>query len=319
MRVAILGSCISRDIFRIVELDSLVKEYRARTSIHSLVETVAADLSQIKLPSSNFQAKMIISDFEKRPLDFNNCDFLIIDLIDERFDIISNFNSTVTFSNELRNNNENLQPNKIVKRGTGVEYEMWRQSLKKLKYMIDIPIILHKSRLSNKINENNSGVEINHNYITMMNERMEKYEQIIYQELNIIGTIDVPTDLLISDVNHIWGYSPYHYVKEYYFEAMKRVFEITKIDKRSGLTKPNFEVNVVASANEVTTNVTAKDGVFKYAYYIFQDDNLKHKEWYSDSPSFTYTCIDSIADSVSVVVYARNIYNESLKLDRAYS
>ena len=63
MRVAILGSCISRDIFRILELNSLVKEYRARTSIHSLVETDAADLSQIKLPSSNFQAKMIISDF----------------------------------------------------------------------------------------------------------------------------------------------------------------------------------------------------------------------------------------------------------------
>lgn len=319
MRVAILGSCISRDIFRIVELNSLVKEYRARTSIHSLVETVAADLSQIKLPSSNFQAKMITSDFEKRSLDFNNCDFLIIDLIDERFDIISNFNSTVTFSNELRNNNENLQPNIIVKRGTRIEYEMWRQSIKKLKYMIDIPIILHKSRLSNKINENDSGVEINHNYINMMNERMEKYEQIIYQELNIIGTIDVPTDLLISDVNHIWGYSPYHYVKEYYFEAMKRVFEITKIDKRSGLLKSNFEVNIVTSANEVTTNVTAKDGVFKYAYYIFQDNNLIHKEWYSDSSSFTYTCRDSIVNSVSVVVYARNIYNDSVELDCVFS
>ncbi len=319
MRVAILGSCISRDIFRTVELNSLVKEYRARTSIHSLVETVAADLSQIKLPSSNFQAKMIISDFEKHPLDLNNCDFLIIDLIDERFDIISNFNSTVTFSNELRNNNENLQPEIIVKRGTRVEYEMWRQSIKKLKYMIDIPIILHKSRLSNKINENDSGIEINHNYITMMNERMEKYEQIIYQELDIIGTIDVPTDLLISDVNHIWSYSPYHYVKEYYFEAMKRIFEITKIEKRSGLVKCNFKVDIVTLDNKLTTKVIAKDGVFRYAFYVFQNENLIHKEWYSDSPSFTYTCRNLGFDNVSVVVYVRNIYNESLKLDRVFS
>ena len=100
---------------------------------------------------------------------------------------------------------------------------------------------------------------------------------------------------------------------------MKRVFEITKIDKRTGLENSNFEVGMVASGNGVTTNVTAVDGVFKYAYYIFQDNNLIHKEWYSDSSSFTYSCRDSIVDSISVVVYARNIYNESVELDCVFS
>jgi hypothetical protein len=258
---------------------------------------------------------MIISDFEKHPLELQNCDFLIIDLIDERFDIISNFDSIVTFSNELRNNNQDIQPNVIVKRGTSIEYEMWRLSVQKLKNMIDIPIILHKSRLANKINDSDFGIEINHNYIDMMNERMSIYEQIIYEELDIIGTIDIHTDLLTSDINHIWGYSPYHYVKEYYVEAMEKIFQITKIDRKTGLKKSNFDVDIIASRNKLTTNVTAKVGAFEYAYYIYQNNNVIHKEWYSDNSSYNYTFGDSIDDSISVVVYVRNIYNESLELD----
>ena len=47
MKIGILGSCISRDIFREMKLDNLVKEYRARTSIHSITQLEKADTSKI--------------------------------------------------------------------------------------------------------------------------------------------------------------------------------------------------------------------------------------------------------------------------------
>ena len=44
MKIGIFGSCISRDIFREMKLDNLVKEYRARTSIHSVTQSDSADV-----------------------------------------------------------------------------------------------------------------------------------------------------------------------------------------------------------------------------------------------------------------------------------
>jgi len=59
MKFSILGSCITRDIFRECSLDILVENYRARTSIHSITSQVAADISKLKLPESKFQQKWL--------------------------------------------------------------------------------------------------------------------------------------------------------------------------------------------------------------------------------------------------------------------
>ena len=55
---------------------------------------------------------------------------------------------------------------------------------------------------------------------------MRRYEDIIYQEMNIFATINVDEKILISDVEHVWGYSPYHYIPEYYQEAKNQLFKI---------------------------------------------------------------------------------------------
>ena len=75
MNIAILGSCISRDIFRHLKLDHLVSEYRARTSIHSLTKKQISNIELVNLPDSKFQSKMVIADFEKTDLNLTNSDF----------------------------------------------------------------------------------------------------------------------------------------------------------------------------------------------------------------------------------------------------
>ena len=124
MKIGILGSCISRDIFREMKLDHLVNEYRARTSIHSITQSESADISRINFPESNFQSNMVKHDFEKTELNLDNCDYLILDLIDERFELITNFGSVVTLSNELKGSNRIDSFSNYVIRGTEKDLEM---------------------------------------------------------------------------------------------------------------------------------------------------------------------------------------------------
>ena len=310
MRIGIFGSCISRDIFREMKLDTLVKEYRARTSIHSVTQSVSADVSKINLPESKFQSKMVVSDFNKTELNLTDCDFLILDLIDERFELITNFGSVVTLSNELKDNNDISPKLNYLDRGSERDFSLWRDAVKKFGNKIKIPIILHKSRLSNVLNHEDDNIIINHQYIETMNHKLVAYEKILYEELEIVGTIDIKQDLLVSDINHIWGYSPYHYIFEYYEEALRQLFEITNTDKRIKIESNSFEIEIERANGEFITRILGDVEDLSFAFYVFADNEIIHKEWYSSNPSFTYLDNHPIGTKLSTKVFIRNTFNE---------
>ena len=315
MKIGIFGSCISRDIFREMKLDNLVKEYRARTSIHSITQLEKADTSKINYPESKFQTKMVKYDFEKTELNLVDCDFLILDLIDERFQLITNFGSVVTLSNELRNSNKIESIINYVARGTERDMILWREAVKKFSKMINIPIILHKSRLSSVLNHENDEIKVDYEYIEKMNQKLIAYEKIIYDELEIIGTIDVKNDLLTSDVNHVWGYSPYHYIYEYYEEALQQIFEITNINKRFKLDTNKFVVDIKRYDNEFVSEIKGDTDDLFFAFYISADNEIVHKEWYSSNTKFIFK--NSIAKNVvlSCKVFVKNCFNEIITLN----
>ena len=104
MRIIILGSCVTRDIFRIERIGVNIVDYFARTSIKSLISPpIEINPDEIVL-SSEFQKRMVLRDFSK---DFWNVvghspfDFLLLDFIDERFNIYGYKNSVITKTNEL--------------------------------------------------------------------------------------------------------------------------------------------------------------------------------------------------------------------------
>ncbi len=310
MNIGIFGSCISRDIFREMKLDNLVKEYRARTSIHSVTQSVSADVSKINLPESKFQSKMVLSDFNKTELNLADCDFLILDLIDERFELITNFGSVVTLSNELKDNNDISPKLNYLDRGSEIDFSLWRAAVKKFGNMIKIPIILHKSRLSNVLNHEADNLVINHQYIETMNQKLITYEKILYEELEIVGTIDVKQDLLVSDINHIWGYSPYHYIFEYYEEALRQLFEITNTDKRIKIDTNRFEIELERKNGEFITKINGDVEDLSFAFYVSVDNEIVHKEWYSPTPSYTYLDNHPKSAKLSVKVFIKNMFNE---------
>jgi hypothetical protein len=315
MKFSILGSCITRDIFRECSLDILVENYRARTSIHSITSQVAADISKLKLPESKFQQKMVISDFEKHCINTTDCDYLIIDLIDERFELITNFGSLVTLSNELRDSNNIKAISKYVERGTEEEYHLWRSAVKRFASEINVPVILHKSRLASKLNKANGNISVNTKYIDNLNQRMRRYEDIIYQEMNIFATINVDEKILISDVEHVWGYSPYHYIPEYYQEAKNQLFKICQIDSKVDLDKNEYVIQNSFDKEIIYSNLLTKSDNILIACYLFLDGELVKKEWYSEKRNYNFKFDKSKVNNFTTTFFIKNRYNEKLVIE----
>ena len=315
MKFSILGSCITRDIFRECSLDILVENYRARTSIHSVTSQVAADTSKLNLPESKFQQKMVIADFEKHSINTIDCDYLIIDLIDERFELITNFGSLVTLSNELRENNKINTINKYIERGTEEDFQLWRDCIKQLALNINIPVILHKSRLASKLNKKNEHIFIDNKYIEKLNERMRRYEEIVYQEMEIFGTIDVDEKFLISNINHVWGYSPYHYIPEYYIEAKNQLFRICQIDSRVKLNENQYVIENSFDEENIYSNLLTNYEDILIACYLFVNGEVVEKEWYSEKQNYNFEFDKSKVNNFSTTFFIKNMYNEKLVIE----
>lgn len=101
MRLGIFGSCVTRDLFEDPAVRPSLARYTSRSSLISAVaEPVALDPQRVRLDSA-FQRCCVLEDFDKRviaELEGERLDWLVVDLIDERFDVLRTPSSFVTCS-----------------------------------------------------------------------------------------------------------------------------------------------------------------------------------------------------------------------------
>lgn len=216
MRYFILGSCVTRDVFRESKTDNKVVDYYARTTIKSLISKPVT-INEIKL-ESKFQRRMIECDFKKTLFeDIKNSEFdiFIIDLIDERFDIVKVDDSYVTRSSEfVAAGLENIGE-KINKSLPDWEREC-SEFVNRLLSIIPVKnIIIHEAYWAKKYVENGEIKEFpNPNYIDTNNSLLKEYYSVL-KKLIPTSVVKFEGDLL-GDSSHVWGLSPFHYNDEYY-------------------------------------------------------------------------------------------------------
>jgi hypothetical protein len=99
--IAIFGSCVSRDLFEDARLRPSLSVYGARSSVISAVSPVVAIDGERVVLSSAWQRRCVLADFHKTffaSLADARPDWLVIDLIDERFNLLRCDGSFVTHS-----------------------------------------------------------------------------------------------------------------------------------------------------------------------------------------------------------------------------
>lgn len=232
-KYSILGSCVTRDIFSAMDEDSLIGDYRARTSLHTLfsaglAESELPDLSGVQSP---WQRRMIEFELTKKPLDLSESQYLIVDFIDDRFQKIWYKDVLITNSRELSENVVTPEEYTVAfKQGTEEDLTHWRNSCRIFSRYIEqyeIQVILHKSRFASTHLENgNLNPNDNQTFISRMNSIISDYERIFSHEVSDVKSIQVGEHALVSDPKHKWGLAPFHYISEYYVEAWRQIQDI---------------------------------------------------------------------------------------------
>lgn len=241
IKVAVLGSCVTRDLF---EFNPELKEkfelvfYNARSSIISYMSGPIMDRN-IRFEKDGFEERCSTNDIFKlhwKILHEVKPDIVITDFIDERIGLINLGGGYVSASGPMINYLESeaesfeiLRPwNPIIKR---LRENLTEQFMYRLSGVTD-NIILHKAAWSSE-QIVNGGIE---------SVDLEKWGTL--QRLNNEILVKMFTDIencpvtidsiggeeigMYSGGEHRWEYSPFHYDKSYYKSLSKQL--LTRVD-----------------------------------------------------------------------------------------
>ncbi|MFD6177811.1 DUF6270 domain-containing protein, partial [Isoptericola sp. NPDC060282] len=131
LRVLVVGSCVTRDVFATFGADDGVDlaGYFARTSLASAFAERSNARYDPARESSPFRRRMVEADLTKvlsTGLTDVAWDLLVVDLIDERFDLIVDGSGGVaTRSNELLTGYTASSEDRIVQSGSAEHFERW--------------------------------------------------------------------------------------------------------------------------------------------------------------------------------------------------
>jgi hypothetical protein len=246
-RVAIIGSCITRDLWPVRGdvPDRLL--YVSRTSFPSLL---APPLNGVRVAANppgglgRHQHRALIADLEKTALARLVAfvpTHLIFDFIDERFDLLSVGATVVTHSWELEVSGymkqAALRRARPIPRLGGACERMWMSAAGEIAALVRATplrrarIILHAAQWAQEARGRNGplapigAVEAWAGRplpVPEHNALLRRYEARFLELFPDAAVVAAP-EARIADAGHRWGLSPFHYVPEYYAEIRRQL------------------------------------------------------------------------------------------------
>jgi hypothetical protein len=255
-RVAIVGSCISRDLWRFRGESGADRTpeppsellYVSRTSLPSFFATPLPGLKPAARPPGGLRPqphRALLADLGKTALAslvaFRPT-HLIFDFIDERFDLLSVAGTTlVTDSWELEASGYRRQPAfrgaRAIPRLSPACERLWLDAAAEFAAFVratplsQARLILHSARWAERrrtaagraarIGE----VEIlpgRRADVAAHNALLARYEAAFVELMPPMDRLAAP-DLRLADEAHLWGLSPFHYIPEYYAEIWRQL------------------------------------------------------------------------------------------------
>ncbi len=242
-RLAIIGSCISRDIWRIVGRDASDLLYISRTSLPSLVSARPEGLVLPEVAPEGLRPnpwRALVADLTKQALNAlmaHRPDRIIFDFIDERFDLLSIGGTLVTRSWELETSGLDqqaaLRGGRTIPRLSMACDVLWQAALNDLAVILSssplagAELILHEAQWAGHYRTSTQEIlPLEDGSLSLggkpasraaHNQCLIRYQAAFMAQFPKAHRIAAPEALRLADSGHQWGLSPFHYVDDYYY------------------------------------------------------------------------------------------------------
>ncbi|WP_304178077.1 DUF6270 domain-containing protein [Phenylobacterium aquaticum] len=243
-RIAIIGSCITRDLWPNLGEAPPDLLYVCRTSLPSLLATAAPGLKVRRTPPAGLRPRphaAVVADLRKQALAelvAHRPTHIIFDFIDERFDLIRTPKTVVTHSWELETSGyirqQAFEDRRIVPRLSAACDLMWRDALGELAMLLratplgDARLILHASSWARTYLDADGAtrafdpeIELlpgRNASITAHNALLDRYQR-AFEDSLAPAVVRAAPERVQGDVRHRWGLSPFHYGPDYYAQV----------------------------------------------------------------------------------------------------
>jgi hypothetical protein len=242
--VAIFGSCVTRDLFEDAGLRPSLGHYGARSSVISAVAApVALDPARVVI-SSEWQRRCVLADFEKTffaSLEQARPDWLVVDLIDERFDVLCAGGSFVTRSSAFQAagldeaSDLGLQPirrmspdGRTLFAGAAPAF-----AARVLELVPRERVVLHRALWCTRFARDGATLEFpeeRRQLSELQNAMLADGYDALEQAFGGVGaTIAVDPERHRADAHHRWELEPYHYEPAYNAHAADALRRLTGV------------------------------------------------------------------------------------------
>jgi len=246
-RIAIVGSCITRDLWPIRGGGAEALLYVSRTSLPGLLSAPVEGFRPAEDPPGDLhphQHKALLADLRKTALGTLLAwrpSHVIFDFIDERFDLLSVGGALASNSGEMVRSGYRTQGSlrdaRTLHRLSDSVERIWREAASEFAAMTratplgSAQLILHSARWADRQRLRDGRIApIEHveiiggqgAAIADYNALLERQEAAFQALMPPMARIDASAYRL-ADSEHRWGLSPFHYVPEYYDEVRRQL------------------------------------------------------------------------------------------------
>jgi hypothetical protein len=318
-RVLIFGSCVSRDAFENKIQGLELVGYYARSSFASFTGAPFVDNDLTLRIESSFQQRMVQADLEKtflKILEQINFDVLLIDLIDERFNLIDQGDNRIaTISNEYLTAAKLPLNGRVIYSGSSEHIQKWREG-----FGIFFSII-KKLGWEGRVRINEvfwaKGTESGEKLSSYLDEQIDSANSFLedrYNDLREIlpsnAFISYSADNFVAYSKHKWGISPFHYVPSLYEETISALKGKHREISPSALfkTKKPLRIGVEIKNEMIKAQVynCIESENTEYAFYLMHENERISMKWYTKDP-FSAFEIPVGKSNIHVVAFVRNL------------
>ncbi|RMI12585.1 DUF6270 domain-containing protein [Cellulomonas triticagri] len=226
-RVAIVGSCVTRDAFGPQDADRWqISTYYARTSLASAFGAVPFDDVDLEGIESAFQRRMVEQDLRKSLpvlLATDDSELVVYDPVDERFDLLEHPTSGAlcTWSAEL--SRVTTPPaGRRIRSGSDEFFRLWEAGWERLLRVLDArgrraDLRVNAARWASEVDDGGPLPAIySDERIAAANAFLARLYARMRQDLSEHQFVEPRSRDLVAAREHRWGASPFHLVPSFY-------------------------------------------------------------------------------------------------------